>query len=150
MEGTVKISLKEGMKIAPVDNRSDEYVLIESNKDNKMYGLKDRDIICLDDLKEGALENEWICTSLSSLDKNIECIEFEDGKIISFDEFDIYAIAELFNISDDDFTQVLMKKVYMSIEEYKIKRGDTYEIKCRDIIALEYKKLKESNNEIPS
>jgi len=150
MEGTVKISLKEGMKITPVDNTSEEYVLIKSSKDGKLYGLRGRSIICLDDLKDGVLEKEWICTSLSSLDKNIRCIEFENGKIVSFDDFDIYNFVDKHCDSDDGFIEVSMREINMSLEEYKIRKGETYEINCRDIIALEYKKLKETNSEISS
>jgi len=140
MECTTKTSLKEGMKISPVNRTNEKYVLIKSSKDDKLYGLKGRDIVCLDDFEDGVLENEWICTSLSSLDKNIRCIEFEDGRIVSFDDFDIYSFAKKYCVSNDEFIEVSMREINMSLEEYKIKKGETYEINCRDIIALEYKK----------
>jgi len=133
----VKVGLLEGMEIAPVGNDKKKYTLIKSNKDGKMYALHKTHIIKLDDLGVDTLDNEWICVNLSHLQSILKCIEFENGKIVSFDEFDIYKLSESL---DDEFTEIAMKIIEMSREDYKIKNGFTYEINCRDIIAQEYEK----------
>ncbi len=138
MKMDVKTQLHEGMKIAPLDNQKKEYTLIVSNKDNKMYALHQSHIIKLDDMDKDELDNKWICTDLSSLQEEIQCIEFENGKIVSFKDFCIWKLSESLDSWDDDFVEIAMKEIKMSREEYNVKKGFTYEIKCRDVVAEKY------------
>jgi len=151
MKMDIKTQLHEGMKIAPLENQKLEYTLIKSKKDNKMYGLHRQHIIKLDDMNKDELDNKWICTDLSSLQEEIQCIEFENGEIISFEDFCIYELSKSFNNwnNDGDFTEVSMRKIGMTREKYNILKGFTYEIRCRDIIAKEYEKQQLNIKKLP-
>lgn len=143
MKMDVKTQLHEGMKIAPLDNQEKQYSLIVSNVDNEMYGVSGTHIIKLNDIDEDELDSKWICTNLSYLAEDIECIEFEKDifaskmKIVSFEDFCIYSFVDLL---DDEIKSIDMKKTIMKREKYLLLKGMNYEIKIRDIVAEEYLK----------
>jgi hypothetical protein len=137
----VKRQLKEGMKIAPIEKQDEEYSLILSSEDNCMYGAFETKVIKLDELGEDALNNEWICTDLSSMDEEIKCVEFftansnDKTKIVSFEDFCIYSFSN--NLSGN-FESIEMKHVNMKREEYLLLKGLDYEIRLRDRIKQFY------------
>lgn len=142
MQMDIKTQLHEGMKIAPLDNQEKEYILIQSNKDNCMYGLYQKEIIKLDDLDD-ELDTKWICTSLASFKDEIKCVQIEGKRIVSFDDFCIYKLASMIEQHIDEEYSVGMKILRMTREEYMVQKGFTYAFKVRDIIAQTYKQAKE-------
>lgn len=134
----VTVSLKEGMKIAPIDNREKEYILIESNVDKELYLLHDKEILKLADLKD--VDTSFICTDLSAFENEVKVIETENKNFYLMEnDFDIYTfISKEIDESDEDFISLDLRVVKMTKEEYMIKKGDLYYLKCRDMISQEY------------
>lgn len=144
MQMDVKTQLHEGMKIAPIDKQDEEYSLILSSVDNKMYGVFRTTVIKLDDLDEDALNTQWICTNLNRMDEDIKCIEFakdkwgNKNKIVSFEDFCIYSFSNRLDECDEDFESVDMRLINMKREDYMKLKGFTYEIGLRDKIKQFY------------
>ena len=136
----VTVDLKEGMKIAPINEQDKKYTLIKSNKDKKMYALHNKHILKLDDVPN--LDIDFICVDVSHFKEEVKIIQTENDNFYLIDnDFCMYSFIENeLDESYEDFQSVDMKILKMTKEEYMIKKGFNYEFKCRDIIASEYKK----------
>jgi len=136
----VTVDLKEGMKIAPINEQDKKYTLIKSNKDKKMYALHNKHILKLDDVPN--LDTDFICVDVSHFKEEVKIIQTENDNFYLIDnDFCMYSFIENeLDESYEDFQSVDMKILKMTKEEYMIKKGFNYEFKCRDIISSEYKK----------
>lgn len=136
----VTVNLKEGMKIAPINEQDKKYTLIQSSKDKNMYALHQTHILKLDDVPN--LDTDFICVDLSHFKEEVKIIQTENNNFYLIDnDFCMYSfIQNELNENDEDFQSVDMKILKMTREKYMIKKGFDYEFKCRDIIASEYKK----------
>jgi hypothetical protein len=136
----VTVGLKEGMKIAPINEQDKKYTLIQSSKDKNMYALHQTHILKLDDVPN--LDTDFICVDVSHFKEQVKIIQTENDNFYLIDNnFCMYSfIQNELDESYEDFQSVDMKILKMTKEEYMIKKGFNYEFKCRAIIASEYKK----------
>lgn len=135
----IKVSLKEGMKIAPIDNREKEYILIKSSEDKELYLLHDTEILKLADLKD--VDTNFICTDLSAFENEVKVIETGNKNFYLMEnDFCIYTfISNELDDRDTDFTSLDLRVLRMTREDYMIKKGKLYYLKCRDVISQKYK-----------
>lgn len=136
----VIVDLKEGMKIAPINEQDKKYTLIQSSKDKKMYALHQTHILKLDDVLN--LDTDFICVDVSNFKEEVKVIETEKHNFYLIDnDFCMYSfIQDELDESDEDFQSVDMKILKMTREEYMCLKGFDYEFKCRNIIEEEYQK----------
>ncbi len=135
----IKVSLKEGMKIAPIDNREKEYILIKSSEDKELYLLHNTEILKLADLKD--VDTNFICTDLSAFENEVKVIETGNKNFYLMEnDFCIYTfISNELDDRDTDFTSLDLRVLRMTREDYMIKKGKLYYLKCRDVISQKYK-----------
>ncbi len=135
----IKVCLKEGMKIAPIDNREKEYILIKSSEDKELYLLHDTEILKLADLKD--VDTNFICTDLSAFENEVKVIETGNKNFYLMEnDFCIYTfISNELDDRDTDFTSLDLRVLRMTREDYMIKKGKLYYLKCRDVISQKYK-----------
>jgi hypothetical protein len=134
----ITVDLKEGMKIAPINEQDKKYTLVQSSKDKSMYALRQSHILKLDDVQN--LDTDFICVDVSHFKEEVKIIQTENNNFYLIDnDFCMYSfIQNELDESYDDFQSVDMKILKMTREEYLTKKGFDYEFKCRDIIAEEY------------
>jgi hypothetical protein len=136
----VTVDLKEGMKIAPINEQEKKYTLIQSSKDKNMYALHRTHILKLDEVPN--LDTDFICVDLNHFEEEVKIIQTENNNFYLIDnDFCMYSfIQNELDESDEDFQSLDMKILKMTREKYMLKKGFDYEFQCRNIIASEYKK----------
>ncbi len=136
----VTVDLKEGMKIAPINEQDKKYTLIQSSIDKAMYALHQKHILKLDDVPN--LDTDYICVDVSHFKEEVKVIETQNDNFYLVDnDFCIYTfIQDELDDSYEDFQSLDVKILKMTREKFMAKKGFNYELKCRDIIAAEYEK----------
>ena len=146
MTMNITTSLKEGMKIMPIEahdkkETTPEYTLIIDKADGEMYGFYNKDIIKLSEINE----DDYICTGLDAFEERREYLEVkiseEKTELLDHRDITLSAIEDAIDnnsycSSESGWVEIEVRKVETTREEYwKRLRGEgCIEFSLRDKI----------------
>jgi len=140
----VTVAILEGMTIKN-QNTNEVFTLVKSSKDDILYGVNNTKIIKMDDENE----DDYIVENLDCLEKVENFLEIDRGEknplIIRENDYTFFKIKkaiEFESFDSNEYTDISIKVVEMTVEEYykKTKYYQHY-FKLRDTVHELYKTI---------